>query len=98
MKVKKNDLYERSKEKFEEEEEEINHIDNEVYTISDEESSYESDDEQIKKLLLEKINNIQINDLKKMFIKKRKNKEKEIKDIAFKNKKIINSSLSITFG
>jgi hypothetical protein len=47
---------------------------------------------------LEKINNIQINDLKKMFIKKRKNKEKEIKDIAFKNKKIINSSLSITFG
>ena len=97
MKVKKTDLYERSEKKFEEEEE-INHIDNEVYKISDEESSYESDDEQIKKLLLEKINNIQINDLKKMFIKKRKNKEKEIKDIVIKNKKIINSSLSITFG
>ena len=50
MKVKKTDLYERSEEEFEEEEE-INHIDNEVYKISDEESSYESDDEQIKKLL-----------------------------------------------
>jgi len=77
--------------------EEINNNDNEVHKTSDEDCSFESDDEQIKKLLLEKINNIQINDLKKMFIKKRKNKEKEIKDIAFKNKKIINSSLSIIF-
>ena len=95
--MKKNWFIWEKEEEFEEEEK-INHIDNEVYKMSDEESSYESDDGQIKKLLLEKINNIQINDLKKMFIKKRKNKEKEIKDIAFKNKKIINSSLSITFG
>ena len=89
---KKTDLYERCQEKFEEEEE-INHIDNEVYKISDEESSYETDDEQIKNYYWRKLI-----DLKKMFIKKRKNKEKKIKDIAFKNKKIINSSLSITFG
>ena len=59
---------------------------------SDEDSSYEKENEQIKKLISGKINNIQINDFRKMLIEKRKNKEKGIKDIALKNKKIINSS------
>ena len=79
-------------EEGEEGEEEINQSDNEANKISDENSSCESEDEQIKKLLSGKINNIQINDLKRMLIEKRKDKEKGIKDIAFKNKQIINSS------
>ena len=88
------DLEEKSNEESEEEEgeEEINQSDNEAKKISDENSSCESEDEQIKKLLSGKINNIQINDLKRMLIEKRKDKEKGIKDIAFKNKQIINSS------
>ena len=83
---------EEGEEEGEEGEEEINQSDNEANKISDENSSCESEDEQIKKLLSGKINNIQINDLKRMLIEKRKDKEKGIKDIAFKNKQIINSS------
>ena len=75
-----------------EEEEEIDQSDKEDNKISDENSSCESEDEQIKKLLSGKINNIQINDLKRMLIEKRKDKEKGIRDIASKNKQIINSS------
>ena len=97
------DLEEKSNEESEEEEreegeegeegeEEINQSDNEANKISDENSSCESEDEQIKKLLSGKINNIQINDLKRMLIEKRKDKQKGIKDIAFKNKQIVNSS------
>ena len=78
--------------------EEINNNDNEVHQTSDEDCSFESDDEQIKKLLSGKINNIQINDLNDMLIEIRKNKEKDIIDIAFKNKQIFNSSVYITFG
>ncbi len=78
--------------------EEINNNDNEVHKTSDEDCSFESDDEQIKKLLSGKINNIQINDLNDMLIEIRKNKEKDIIDIAFKNKQIFNSSVYITFG
>ena len=92
------DLEEKSNEESEEEgEEEINQSDNEAKKISDENSSCESEDEQIKKLLSGKINNIQINDLKRMLIEKRKDKEKGIKDIAFKNKQIINSSFFYNF-
>ena len=78
--------------------EEINNNDNEVHKTSVEDCSCESYDEQIKKLLSGKINNIQMNDLNDMLIDKRKNKEKDIIDIAFKNKQIFNSSIYITFG
>ena len=95
------DLDEKNEEEKEEEEEEekkdkeeINDTDNEVNIIGDEDkdSSCESEDEQIKKLISGKINNVKIDDLKKMLLEKIKNKEKGFKDIAFKNKQIINSS------
>ncbi len=73
------DLEEKSNEQSEEEgeegEEKIDKSDNKANKKSDEDSSCQSEDEQIKKVLSGKINNIQINDLRKMIIEKRKNKK-----------------------